>query len=235
MFNTLMHLQRYVQRRCVQRYAQRSLAAIVIAATLASCVTPSAKPNPDEVSSATLTNFEVSGGLGIWTKDENISSRMRWQQRAEDFSFDLSAPLGMAALKVDQVNRRTTVTRGNTIVARASDPGIALQQALGLSVPVPVAQIAQWLKGQPGEADSSKFNDAGLLESMIYTDQSGVRWQAVIRKRTEFQGAQVPALITARGGPYNVRILLKSWKALEPNSPEPETTKPSQRLAIPTQ
>jgi len=211
------------------------LAVVSSAVALVSCVTPSSQPNPDAVSSATLTHFEVRGGLGIWTKDENISSRMNWQQRADDFSFDLSAPLGMAALKVEHLNNRTTVTRGNTVVARASDPGIALQQALGLSVPVPVAQIEQWMKGQPGDADSSKLDEAGLLKSMEYTDASGIAWRAVIRQRTMFQNAQVPALITAQGGPYNVRILLKTWKPLQADPAKPDTPKPTQRLTIPTQ
>ncbi len=201
---------------------------------LVSCVnTPKISQNP--VSSAALTHFEVSGGLGIWTEEENISTRMLWQQRADDFSFDLTAPLGVASLKVDQLDNHTTVTRGNAVVGSSSNPGIALQQALGLSIPVPVSQIAQWLKGQPGKADSSKFDEAGLLKSMRYTDQSGIRWNAVIRKRTLFQDAQVPALITATGGPYNVRIVLNRWKALEPTPAEVTPAKIPERLVIPTQ
>ena len=211
----------------------RSLLILGLASLLVSCVTPPLSQNP--VSSATLTHFEVSGGLGIWTDEENISTRMRWQQRADDFSFDLTAPLGMASLKVDQQENRTTVTRGNAVVARSSDPGIALQQALGLSVPVPVSQIAQWLKGQPGDADSTKFNKAGLLQSLRYTDQSGISWNAVIRKRKLFQDSQVPALITATGGSYNVRIVLNQWKTLEAESAESTPTKPPQRLVIPTE
>ena len=211
----------------------RRLLVLALVSLLVSCATPKVSQTP--VSSTTLTHFEVSGGLGIWTETENISTRMRWQQRADDFSFNLTAPLGVASLKLDQQNNRATVTRGNAVVASSSDPGIALQQALGLSIPVPISQIAQWLKGQPGDADSSKFNEAGLLESMRYTDQSGIRWNAVIRKRQVFQDAQVPALITATGGPYNVRIVLNNWKALKPTPDEVVPAEPSKRLVIPTQ
>ncbi|MEE9334366.1 MAG: lipoprotein insertase outer membrane protein LolB [Granulosicoccaceae bacterium] len=206
---------------------------ITVVLLLVSCVTPQAVQN--RVSSATLTHFEVSGGLGIWTDKENISTRMHWQQRADDFSFDLTAPLGSASLRVDQRDNRTTVTRGNAVVASSADPGIALQQALGLSVPVPVSQIAQWLKGQPGDADTTTFNDAGLLQSLRYTDQSGISWNAVIRKRKVFQDAQVPALITATGGPYNVRIVLKTWQSLKSEPTEGTPIKSPTRLVIPTQ
>jgi len=211
----------------------RSLLVLTLAALLASCAAPKVSQNP--VSSATLTHFKVSGGLGIWTDEENISTRMQWQQRADDFTFNLTAPLGAASIKVDQLDNLTTVTRGNSVVASSSDPGVALQQALGLTIPVPVAQIAQWLKGQPGDADSSKLNEAGLLQSMRYTDQSGTRWNAVIRKRQLFQDAQVPALITATGGPYNVRIVLNRWQTLKPVEDELPPTKKPKRLVIPTQ
>ena len=207
-----------------------------MALLLVSCASKPVAPNPPSpIGSATLTHFEVSGGMGIWTDTENISSRMRWQQRADDFSFELTASLGMASLRVDQQNNRSTVTRGNVVVASASDPGVALQQALGLSVPVPVSQIAQWLKGQPGDADSTKFDSAGLLQSLRYTDQSGIRWDAIIRKRRVFQHAQVPALITATGGPFNVRIVLSRWQALDTDPTELAPKIPNQRLAIPTQ
>ena len=214
----------------------RCVATGVMALVLVSCASKPVVPTPaSPTDSTTLTHFEVSGGLGIWTDTENISSRMRWQQRADEFSFELTAPLGMASLRVDQLNNRTTVTRGNVLVASASDPGVALQQALGLSMPVPVSQIAQWLKGQPGDANSTKFDSAGLLQSLRYTDQSGIRWHAVIRKRRVFQDAQVPALITATGGPFNVRIVLSRWQALEPDPAKSAPKKTSQRLAIPTQ
>ncbi len=185
-----------------------------------------------------MTHFDVKGGLGIWTATENISSRMHWQQRADDFSLSLTAPLGMASIRLDHQDSNATVTRGEVVVARAADPGDALQQALRLAVPVPVLEIAQWLKGQPGAADSAKYDDAGLLESLRYIDQTGTRWDAVIRNRTTFLGARVPALITASGGPYQVRIVLNKWQAL--NAAElAKTAKPtkntSQRLAIPTQ
>ncbi len=215
----------------------RGLIFLVLASSLVSCATPKVSQSPQSptTSSSSLTHFEVSGGLGIWTDDENISARMRWQQRADDFSFDLTAPLGVASLKVDKQDNLTTVTRGNALVAKSSDPGVALQQALNLSVPVPVSQIAQWLKGQPGDADSSKFNEAGLLQSLRYTDLSGTRWNAVIRQRKLFQDALVPALITATGGPYNVRIVLNQWKSIEADSAELTPSNPSQRLIIPTQ
>ncbi len=216
----------------LHRLVRGSLVSI-LAVSLVSCANQPAKDAG--ISSATLSNFAVSGGLGIWTTTENISSRMRWQQRGDDFTFDLTAPLGLASIKLAHQNHSTTVSRGDVVVARSANPGVALQQALGLAIPVPVSQIAQWLKGQPGSASATQYNDAGLLRSLQYTDQSGTRWDAVVRDRTSFQGARVPSLITASGGPYQVRIVLKEWQALS-DEPSPETSKTTNnRLSIPAQ
>ncbi len=211
----------------------RWLLVSFLAMSLMSCAN---QPRVDaSISSATLSHFAVSGGLGIWTAEQNISSRMRWQQQGEDFFFNLTAPLGMASIKLDHQEQTTTVSRGDVVVARSADPGVALQQALGLTIPVPVDQIAQWLKGQPGSANDTEYDDAGLLRSLRYIDQTGTRWDAVVRNRTSFQGARVPALITATGGPYQVRIVLKDWQAIDEKqqSESVETTK--KRLSIPAQ
>lgn len=207
--------------------------ASILVLSLVSCANQ--PPKDAGISSATLSSFVVTGGLGIWTATENISSRLRWQQRGADFTFDLTAPLGLASVKLDHQNKSTTVSRGDVVVARSANPGVALQQALGLEIPVPVAEIAQWLKGQPGSASATQYNDAGLLRSLQYTDQSGTRWDAVVRSRTSFQGARVPSLITASGGPYQVRIALKEWQSLA-EEPSPERSKTTNnRLAIPAQ
>ena len=205
----------------------------ILAVSLASCANQTRKDAT--ISSATLSHFAVSGGLGIWTDTENISSRMQWQQQGDDFTFDLTAPLGMASIKLDHQNQSTTVSRGEVVVARSANPGVALQEALGLTIPVPVDQIAQWLKGQPGAASASQYDDAGLLRSLQYTDQSGTRWEAVVRNRTAFQGARVPSLITANGGPYQVRIVLKDWQALDELPPSETVETTNKRLSIPAQ
>ena len=194
-----------------------------------------------------LGQFQVEGGLGIWTDTNAITAKLNWQQNNRDFNLHLTAPLGLASLSLQRRSTGSQLQRGSTDPVYDQSAGRLLQRALGLAAPIPVEQISAWLRGLPGAAESAKYNGKGLLKSLQYTDGSGVRWRATILRYTTFQALEVPALIIAQGGPYNVRLVLKSWRqgtfdtrepaavqkpAAIPEQPEVDPLGPG-RLAIP--
>lgn len=161
-----------------------------------------------------LEDFQFSGGLGIWTDKETLTARVLWHQSAESLQLDLSAPLGIGDVRLQEVPGMVTLTRGSKTIAKGASADEVLQRGLGLAAPVPVQQLAQWVKGLPGQAESVSRDSAGKIVSLYFTDALGTRWQARFKQYQPFDELTVPALITASGGPYSVRLKLKNWQTI---------------------
>lgn len=206
---------------------RRLLVMVFSLLVLGACVTPggpATSANSDAAHIAAieaLQIFTVRGGIGIWTEKDSISATVNWQQSGEDLRVKLTAPLGITSLELAQTPGKATLTRGDAPPLQGDSGELLLQQALGLSVPVPLDQLSLWIRGLPGSADDVLYDDVGRLQSLAYQDPTGVRWSAQVRKRTTLNELSVPALITASGGPYNLRLVLKNWseETAEPAAP----------------
>jgi outer membrane lipoprotein LolB len=176
--------------------------------------------------------FEVAGGLGIWTDEQTLSARLSWQQLPDRTVVSLSGPLNMGNLLLLDEDGQATLTRGNTVISRGVSADEVLQQGLGLAAPVPVTELRHWIRGLPGRADSVVHDEEGKLASLRYTDTQGTHWQARFRQYAPWDGLQVPSLITASGGPYSLRLVLKNWQSAS-TSAVPVVPESNNRLPIP--
>lgn len=189
---------------------------LLMALLVSACGTAPLKDAPDpEARQAVLERldqFRVTGGLGVWTDEESISTRIDWQQSASDFSVLVQLPAGLSSVRVSQKDRLATVQRAGAEPVTGQSAAILLQQALGLGVAVPIEQMSLWIKGLPGDqAESVTYDKQNRLEKMNYRDTQGTLWRAKVLKYKLFDSVHVPATIIATGGPYNLRLVLKEW------------------------
>lgn len=196
--------------------------AVVVMLLLSACGSPPLKVTDDpaarQIALEKLQSFKVSGGLGVWTEKESISTRIDWQQNGQNFDVLVELPAGISSVRVSQKDSRAEVRRAGAEPVYGSSAAVLLQQALGLGVAVPVGQMSLWMRGLPGEqAESVKYDSQNRLASMDYRDSQSTLWRAKVLKYTVFDNVYVPALITATGGPYNVRLVLKDWSKGSPN------------------
>lgn len=179
-----------------------------------------------------LTDFQFGGGLGIWTDTESIPARVRWAQSDDDLDVHFSGPLGLGNLNLQDKSGVVTLLRGKTVVTSGTSPDDVIQRGLGLTAPVPVEELKQWVRGLTGTGEAVVRDSDGRISSLRYLDQSGVRWN-VRFKRYEMVGElSLPALITASGGEYSVRLLLKNWE-LTTNLIQSGANETNKRLSIP--
>jgi len=211
--------------------------SLILLGLLSACSTlptqPTVDPADRKARLEALNEFSFSGGLGIWTDEQSISARVQWQQSDDGLAVGLTGPFGIGDMLLEETAGIATLSRSGTVVTRGSNVDTVLQTGLGLAVPVPVGQLKSWVIGLPGDAESVVFDTQGKLSSLRFTDGQGRRWQARFLRYTELDGLDVPAIITASGGEYSVRLLLKNWNPAV-HSEQPENERPNTRLAIPS-
>lgn len=227
-------------RRCADRL-QRIVWLICLCLPAACVVSPeSSPPAAGSLSTAqreakllAMDSFEFNGGFGIWTDDESVSARINWLQTPESLSVHLAGPIGLGNMHLLGTQGIARLQRGDVLVASGPSVDQVLQRGLGLSVPVPVEQLKLWVRGLPGNASSVKRDERGKLTDLQFKDGTGTDWRARFKRYTEVGNVTVPSLITATGGPYSVRLLLKNWQ-LVTTSLVPEGIESNKRLAIPS-
>jgi len=185
------------------------------------------------------TAWSASGALGIWTEPsasvprQNITASVQWVEREDTLDVTLRGPLGIGAMVLQADATGASLKRGNSNTL-GDNPDTLVQQALNLAVPVPFSELSKWMRGLPGQGNAVRYDETGRLQSLSYTDNTGTRWQAQISRYSSVDGLQVPQIITAKGGPYNIRLVLKRWRFDPLNSDaQPAVNDSGGRLAIP--
>lgn len=191
---------------------------------------------------AAVTNaapWDVRASLGIWTEQtsttakQNITASMQWFEAQELRNVTLRGPLGVGELLLTEEKNSARLQRGTSVLT-GRDGSRLVQQALNLVVPVPLDELSSWIRGLPGAATDVTYDNEGRVQSLRYADEAGVPWQAVVQRYTKAGDVELPTLITAKGGPYNVRLVLRDWQLGKPDSDiKPATNDSKGRLNIP--
>ncbi|MFK8076059.1 MAG: lipoprotein insertase outer membrane protein LolB [Granulosicoccus sp.] len=216
---------------------------VVAATAVSGCQTPLTQPPGDkqvqqqivderEAALNELQEFQFGGGLGVWTDAESLSARVIWQQSGSDLDLKLSGPLGVGDMHLQDKADFVTLRRGKTVVTSGTSADRVIQDGLGLEAPVPVEQLKQWVRGLAGNGRSITRDKAGRLSDLRYTDQIGALWSVRFKRYVSVGELSLPELITASGGEYSVRLLLKNWE-LNANSVLEDANQQNKRLSIP--
>lgn len=179
-----------------------------------------------------LDAFRLTGALGVWTDEESLSAKINWRQAPGSLVLTLTGPLGLGDMTLLDDGQSVTLQRGDKLLAMGDSSDAVLQDGLGLAAPVPLEQIRQWVRGLPGDANSVVRDAQGKLSSLRFKDEQGTGWQARFLRYKKMGEISLPALITASGGPFSVRLRLKNWN-LVTTSVVPEEPESNNRLAIP--
>ena len=110
-----------------------------------------------------------------------------------------------------------TLSRSGAAPTAGASAGELLARELGLAAPIPLEAVRDWLRGLPGAGATDVRRDAdGRLETLLWSDASGARWFARVRRWTEVAGAEppleLPSLLTARSGDRRLRLALSDWR-----------------------
>jgi len=234
-----------VQRR---HRATVALAALALLALLAGCASggatvPPAPPEPGQIAAreqrlAGLERYSVGGSFAYRDERQYLGAALDWRRDGDALAVSLRAPLGLGRLEVRQDARGARVVRSGREALTGPSAAPLLRTALGLSAPVPLDQLGDWIRGLPGSAASGVERDeAGRLRTLVYRDGTGQRWRTTVRRYREVNGLWLPALLTAVSGERRLRLALVDWRVPGPSAePVPDRApveSPGRRLSLP--
>jgi outer membrane lipoprotein LolB len=154
------HSSRHFSRRFAGNFCRR-LAIMACAATalLAGCATaPSAPPSATVVAPYADT-VALDGRLSVnylrAGKQESLSGKFAWRQRAGRTDVTLASPLGQTIATIAVTPGEATLKEGNNPPRSAADVDTLTAQVLGW--PLPVSGLRDWLQGYAVGADGQRF------------------------------------------------------------------------------
>ena len=153
-------------------------------------------------SSATMTDWRISGKVGLRGTDFAESAYLNWQQCGDDYTITLSGPLGQGAARIQRANQRVVLTLDNRRLEGDSAEQL-LQDEFGWALPV--QELYYWSRGLPAPGSRYHINKEGNSFS-----QSG--WQLLYPKVTTSGSYTLPTRVVAMQPDLKVTLLIGEWQ-----------------------
>jgi outer membrane lipoprotein LolB len=179
-----------------------------------------------------LSNWHISGKVGVRLRDDAHSAYIEWTQQGPHFDLLLFGPLGQGKSRLwgDASGVELTTARGETW--RDRSPEALLQRLYGWQLPVSRAQY--WVKGlaAPKSNARRKYNADGTLSHL---EQEG--WIIDYVSYQQVATARLPHKLIMRYDAVRVTLIISRWEALAPPvetiAPRAETIAPSAETTEP--
>jgi outer membrane lipoprotein LolB len=204
----------FVNAGSPRRTSRATAAALVIAGLAAGgCVTRESVQLPDlsgwETRKAWLAradDWELSGRIGVKTRDDGFNGKLRWRQDGEAFTATVGGPLGVGTVRIEGDDGRVIVTDNDGRRTVLSDVEQDLYVRYGWTIPVD--SLRYWALGipDPSMPATAELNDEGQLARLEQRD-----WVVSISHYRESAGARMPFRLSAENHDTRVRIVIDDW------------------------
>jgi len=146
--------------------------------------------------------FELAGRIAVKFRDEAANGTVAWRHSAGGDEMLLSSPFGQGIARIVRARGMVTLTTSEGHDETAADAEALTERLLGFRIPL--AGLADWVRGRPGPGPASTRNDAeGRLAEL---EQSGwkIEYLAWEGKRPSRLRLVYPGL--------ELRLAISEWK-----------------------
>jgi len=156
-------------------------------------------------------DWRVRGRLSVSDGEQGGQMSFDWQGQGDQHDLRLRSVIGGKQWRL-LFNETGALIEGSDVgLIRADDPDILVSEIVGW--PIPVSQLSMWLRGLPAsEADQVVFAEDGTMEKVSSGDWS----LEYVRYEQSDEGPLMPERVEALSPPYRVRMILRTWRWMEP-------------------
>jgi len=192
---------------------------LVIVITVAGCaVKPIANTTPKIISSwedqqknlAPLIYWDITGKLGIKTKDETHSTFMNWQQQANQYTITITSPIGTSVAQIDSNGHAVQLKLSDHKIYSADSLDELLWNQLGWILPAD--QLFYWIRGLPAPStiDHQQLN---TQHQLVQLEQSG--WAIAYLDYMNADGYSLPKKIVLANPEMKLTLFISEWRIAE--------------------
>ncbi len=153
-----------------------------------------------------LSAWSLSGRAAVATESDGWSAGIRWLQEGTASELNLSGALGIGGVRVRSDGAAFTVDTSKGEHIEAADASAALEQAIG--VPLPVTNLRYWLLGVPAP-DSPASEEQGDNGHLARLEQDG--WVITYDRYVPRGERTLPARVVMERAPVRVRVVVDQW------------------------
>lgn len=199
------------------KFARVSPLAILLFVLISGCAHRLPQPIDDwpshEARVQKMSQWQITGKLGVRIPGENGSANLRWQNNKRHYSLDLSGPFGQGRLLISGKPGRVTLQQPGEAPLTADSAETLIYQTTGWTLPV--IQLAYWVRGVPAPHQPvvrMEQNEAGLLTQL---EQAGwliqyQNYQSV--PTTGTSSLPLPGRVTATYGDIRLTLIIRQWQ-----------------------
>lgn len=179
------------------------LAAAIL--LLAGCATPDMRPGVVPESAG----WRLSGRVGVYFDNEAWHAHIDWVQMSEDFSLQLTGPLGQGIAQLKGTPYGVWLKHPDGTTRYAKDAETLLETETGWQLPL--GGMRYWVRGEPlpGQNFTRENNPNGWITDL---EQAGWAIQYGRHAPDGENGAMLPHRIVLTNGAVRVKLVVDRWQ-----------------------
>jgi outer membrane lipoprotein LolB len=190
----------------------RRATPLLVAALVSACATTRIEPPPSGAvpDAQQVSTWQARGRLAVSAQGQGGSGTFTWHQQAERTELSVRGPLGVGALDVVSDGQALTVSDGSGRSYDGDAARAALEQKLGVGLPV--GQMRYWMLGipAPSVAAGSVAPDPTAATSPSGFTQDG--WTVSLDEMRTVGAWRLPARLSASSQNVRVRMVVDDWQ-----------------------
>ncbi len=186
------------------------LALLCAVLLLVSCRTlsPTATtPDARRAQLRAISHFDFSGRVASVVGTQGVSAALDWQQRANDSTLQLRAPLGLGTLRIDYRDGQLQLQSGDGTEVRGALADDRLEQWLGFTPPL--ASLRYWLLGcsDPASTAEESFDPQ---QRLLQLKQDG--WQINYQNYQRAAQLWLPQALSIERDGRKLKLVINRWQ-----------------------
>lgn len=152
-----------------------------------------------------LENWQLAARLGIITPDERGSLSLFWRNNSDDYRLNLTNVVGKRVFDLSRRNGRIELIDSEGQRHTASNARDLVYALTGWDLPV--EQLADWIKGMPGDADTVSF-DADGRPAQVQSHG----WQLRYLGYTQIDRLWLPSRLELSHNTTTLKLAVSRWE-----------------------
>lgn len=158
-----------------------------------------------------ITQWKMTGKLGIKTPTESGSANIQWQQESAAYQIQLHGPLGQKSIVIIGDLQEVTLKEKGKPIIKARSPEALIKKSTGWNLPL--TQLNYWVRGLPAPKTKIKQitpNATGLIAQL---EQSGWVIDYLSYHQIQYQNQLIylPKKIVATHGDIRLTLVIREW------------------------